>query len=70
MLGLGLAASNTAAMFLPKEDWPKVYSKVEPGVVDQQPFVSKGETLELIQGYIDRINGAFGVLEKQIRDLN
>ena len=68
MLGLGLAASSAAPVFLPKDDWQKLYSKVSPEVVDLQPFMGKGETVELAQSYVERLNSAFNTLRAQIED--
>ena len=66
MLGLGLAASKAYAIFRPREDWAKIYNSIPRAGIDTRPFNAQGETPELIQGYIDRVNNAFGVLKKQI----
>ncbi len=68
MLGLGLAASNTPPLFLPKESWEKVYKNVSAEVVDLQPFMGKNESMEHIQGHIDRAKAAYAALAKQLED--
>ena len=66
MLGLGLASSHAPAMFEPKERWPLVYSRIPEYTKESQPHTAKLETPAVIQGYIDRINGAFDVLRQQL----
>ena len=68
MLGLGLAASNTPAIFLPKEHWEKVYKNVSPEVVDLQPFMGKDESVEKIDATLARYRAAFDGLRRQIEE--
>jgi protocatechuate 4,5-dioxygenase beta chain len=55
-------------MFCPKEVWPKVYSAIPEYMKGSQPHTAKLETLDVIEGYLKRINSAFEVLRKQIED--
>ena len=66
MLGLGLASSHAPAMFEPQEMWPRIYSRRPDYTNTSQPHTAKLETPDVIQGYIDRIQAAFGVLRAQI----
>jgi hypothetical protein len=66
MLGLGLASSHAPAMFEPQERWPLVYSRIPEYTKASQPHTARLETPEVIQGYIDRINAAFGRLRQQL----
>ncbi len=51
-------------MFRPKEVWPAIYAFRTPEV--SQPAAAAGETAEVIQGYIDRIENGFAVLRDQL----
>ena len=66
MLGLGLASSHAPAMFEPVDRWPIVYARKPAYTADTQPHTAKLETPEVIAGYIDRINAAFGVLRREL----
>ena len=66
MLGLGLASSHAPGMFESADRWPLVYSRIPEYTKDSQPHTAKLETPEVIQGYLDRIDAAFGTLRRQI----
>jgi Catalytic LigB subunit of aromatic ring-opening dioxygenase len=67
MLGLGLASSHAPAMFCPKEVWPKAYMTNMPDyMIGSQPHTAKLETMEVIEGYIKRIDAGFNTLKAQI----
>ena len=64
MLQLGLAASHAPSMFRGLVHWAPIHRVLTTGV-PQPPEIEK-ETPEVLQGYIDRINRGFNVLQKQI----
>jgi protocatechuate 4,5-dioxygenase beta chain len=64
MIGLGIASSHAPAMFRPKETWEAIYSFRPKDVA--QPKEAALETLDVIQGYIDRIERDFETLRSQI----
>ncbi len=66
MLGLGLASSHAPAIFCPKEVWPKAYATMPDYMKGSQPHTAKLETMEVIEGYIKRIDAAFAILRDQI----
>lgn len=67
MLGLGLASSHAPMMFEPKERWHLAFERVVPETGrDSLPYAAKQETLDVIEGYIQRINAAFDVLRQQV----
>jgi protocatechuate 4,5-dioxygenase beta chain len=66
MLGLGLASSHAPAIFCAPEDWPTVYRAIPDYMKNSQPHTAKLETIEVIRGYVDRIQKAFGVLRAQL----
>ena len=66
MLGLGLASSHAPAMFCPKEIWPKAYQTIPDYMRNSQPHTAKLETVEVIEGYIKRIDAALATLRNQV----
>ena len=67
MLGLGLASSHAPALFRPVETWPAIYDAIPEYMKGSQPHTAAKETTEVLQGYIDRINASFKVLEDRLR---
>jgi hypothetical protein len=63
-IGLGLASSHAPNMFAPAEKWAIRYSERTRG--KPQPGEAQHETIEVIQGYIERITAAFRELERQL----
>ena len=63
-IGLGLASSHAPNMFAPAEKWAIRYSERTRG--KPQPGEAQHETIEIIQGYIERITAAFRELERQL----
>ncbi|MDP3174315.1 MAG: hypothetical protein Q8M88_07765 [Phenylobacterium sp.] len=68
MIGLGLASSHAPAMFCPPEVWPKVYGAIPNYMKASQPHTAKLETREVIESYLQRIDAAFDVLQRQVED--
>lgn len=64
MIGLGLASSHASAMFRPKETWGAIYAYRPPEVA--QPLEAALETLEVIEGYIERIDRGFEILRGKL----
>ena len=62
MLGLGLASSHAPALFEPAERWSVVYSRIPEYMKESQPQTAKLETVEVIEGYLERTNHAFDQL--------
>ena len=54
------------AMFESAERWPIVYDRIPEDTKGSQPHTAKEETLEVIQGYINRIGSGFEVLREQL----
>jgi protocatechuate 4,5-dioxygenase beta chain len=67
MLGLGLAFSHAPAMFCPPELWPAAYATIPEAMRESQPRAAKLETMEVIRGYVERIQRAYGILGDQIK---
>jgi hypothetical protein len=63
MLGLGLASSSVAPLFLPQEQWAAAYESTTPNL---QPFFNEDDSLQTVQQYIGRVQAAFGVLREQV----
>ena len=66
MLGLGLACSNAPSIFLPAEHWPKIYDSIPPDTTDLEPFYTRGEKPEQVQGYMTRVDAAFSALQAEL----
>jgi hypothetical protein len=66
MIGLGLASSHAPGMFCPPELWPKVYGAIPDYMKESQPHTAKLETIDVIRGYVKRIDAAFEVLRAQL----
>ncbi len=69
MIGLGIAAPNASALFLPEDKWQTLYNTVPANMVDLWAFEAKdtkGGSPDSIPGYIARANQAFAFLQKQI----
>jgi len=65
MLGLALATSNAPSMYRPRKDWQALYqSQIKEGITP--PNEIEGETDEVIDQYIARIDKAQQVLRGQI----
>jgi len=67
MLGLGLAFSHAPAMFCTAELWPVAYATIPQAMRESQPPSAKLETMEVIRGYIERIQRAYATLGTQIQ---
>ena len=67
MLGLGLAFSHAPAMFCPAELWPVAYATIPEPMRESQPRAARLETMDVIRGYIERIERAYATLGAQIR---
>jgi hypothetical protein len=67
MLGLGLASSHAPAMFRPAKTWPAIYDAIPEYTKQSQPHTAAGETQEVIQGYVDRIDASFAVLRERLQ---
>jgi len=67
MLGLGLAFSHAPAMFCPAELWPVAYATIPQAMRESQPPSAKLETMEVIRGYVERIQRAYATLGTQIQ---
>ena len=63
-IGLGLASSHAPALVAPLEQWEPLYERFT-GRVTQPPQAAL-ETEEVIRGYIERIDHAFGTLREQL----
>jgi hypothetical protein len=63
---MGLASSHAPAMFCPVEVWPSAYATIPDYTKGSQPHTAKLETPEVIEGYLRRIDRAFGVLRDRI----
>lgn len=63
-LGLGLATSHAASMFIDAEDWDRVYATLVQDT--PQPPQAADETLDVITGYLDRSRAAFNALEEEL----
>ena len=65
-IGLGLAASHAPNMFLPPEEWGPRYI----GAIDDvpQPLAAQSETVEVRQGYAQRIEAGWNALRQCITD--
>jgi hypothetical protein len=63
-IGLGLASSHAPNMFAPPEKWEIRYNERTRG--KPQPLEAQKETLEVIQGYVERITAGFRELERQL----
>jgi aromatic ring-opening dioxygenase catalytic subunit (LigB family) len=63
MIGLGLASSHAPAMFRPKEVWEAIYAH-RANV--PQPKEAALETLDVIEGYVGRIEHGFATLRAEI----
>lgn len=68
MLTLGIAVPSTPSAFLQKDLWEKIYQALPKGIDDLQPFDLNGETPDVVQGYIDRIDTAFAKLQRLVED--
>jgi len=66
MLGLGLASSHAPAMFEPAERWSIVYNRIPDYMKESQPHTARLETLEVLQGYVQRIDAGFEALRRQL----
>jgi Catalytic LigB subunit of aromatic ring-opening dioxygenase len=64
MLGLGLAVSHAPSMFRELKHWAPIHRVLTNGV--PQPPEIESETPQVLQGYIDRIQRGFDVLQGQI----
>jgi len=67
MLGLGLAFSHAPAIFCPAELWPVAYATIPEAMRESQPRAARLETMDVIRGYIGRIERAYATLGAQIR---
>ena len=67
MLGLGLASSHAPAMFRPAKTWPAIYDAIPEYTKQSQPHTAAGETQEVIQEYVDRIDASFAVLRERLQ---
>lgn len=63
-IGLGLASSHAPAVVAPVELWGPLYQRFISRVT--QPTEAAQETEEVIRGYIERIERAFGTLREQL----
>ena len=66
MLGLGLAFSHAPAIYCPAELWPEAYATIPEEMKASQPRTARLETMEVIRGYVERIQRAYAALSAQI----
>ena len=63
-LGLGLASSHAPQMFAPAEAWEDPYRRALAGKAEA-PQAAR-ETLDVIRGYVERIENAFQQLAAKL----
>jgi protocatechuate 4,5-dioxygenase beta chain len=66
MLDLGLAFSHAPSMFCPAEVWPEAYATIPEAMKQSQPPSARLETMEVIRGYVERIQRGYAILGAQI----
>jgi hypothetical protein len=69
MLGLGLASSHAPMMFQKAQYWPRVVERIPPEAREHLPKSARVEiaTPSIIEGHIQRIEAALGVLRAEVQ---